>query len=149
VRIRGRLPHFGEQAVKICTHCANLKLAFHGPVRYQRRMTDNTIDSLARMLAEAVPKGIRSVRDDLEKNFRSVLHSGLGRLDLVTREEFDVQQAVLLRTRQKLEALEARLAALEDTAGSPTAAGNTGGSKKGRSGKKKTRKKKKATGNKD
>jgi BMFP domain-containing protein YqiC len=112
-------------------------------------MTDNTIDSLARMLAEAVPKGIRSVRDDLEKNFRSVLHSGLGRLDLVTREEFDVQQAVLLRTRQKLEALEARLAALEDTAGSPTAAGNTGGSKKGRSGKKKTRKKKKATGNKD
>lgn len=50
---------------------------------------------------------------DIEKNLRAVLHSVFAKLDLVTREEFDVQQAVLLRTREKLEKLEAKVAALE------------------------------------
>ena len=76
-------------------------------------MANDSIDKLAKTLAETLPQGLRSVRDDLEKNFRSVLHSGLARLDLVTREEFEVQEAVLLRTRDKLEALEARLAKME------------------------------------
>lgn len=49
------------------------------------------------------------MRKDLEENFRSVLAAGLGKLDLVTREEFEVQEAVLARTREKLEALERRL----------------------------------------
>ena len=84
-------------------------------------MPRETIDQLARKLAEAVPEGLRSVRDDLEQNFRSVLHSGLSRLDLVTREEFDVQQAVLARTREKLEALERRLGTLEARAAGGTA----------------------------
>lgn len=53
------------------------------------------------------------MRDDLEKNFRAVLRSGLGRLDLVTREEFEVQEAVLSRTREKLEALQQRLESIE------------------------------------
>ena len=78
-------------------------------------MPRETIDKLARKLAEAVPEGLRSARDDLEQNFRSVLQSGISRLDLVTREEFDVQQAVLARTREKLEALERRLGAMEAT----------------------------------
>jgi BMFP domain-containing protein YqiC len=78
-------------------------------------MPTETIDKLARKLAEAVPEGLRSMRDDLEQNFRSVLQSSLSRLDLVTREEFDVQQAVLARTREKLEALELRLKSLEGT----------------------------------
>jgi hypothetical protein len=78
-------------------------------------MRTETIDRLAKRLAEAVPEGLRSVRDDLEQNFRSVLDSGLSRLDLVTREEFEVQQAVLARTRQKLEALERRVSGLEAT----------------------------------
>ena len=56
------------------------------------------------------------MRDDLESNFRGVLRSGLNKLDLVTREEFEVQEAVLARTREKLEALEAKLAALEKRA---------------------------------
>lgn len=60
-----------------------------------------------------MPQSLRSVRDDLEKNFRSVLQSGLSKLDLVTREEFEVQEAVLQRTREKLEALVARLEELE------------------------------------
>jgi BMFP domain-containing protein YqiC len=76
-------------------------------------MAFETIDELARRLAESVPQGLRSVRDDLEENFQAVLRSGLGKLDLVTREEFDVQQAVLARTREKLEALEKRLNSIE------------------------------------
>jgi BMFP domain-containing protein YqiC len=76
-------------------------------------MARESIDKLARALAESLPEGLRSVSDDIEKNFRAVLLSGIDKLDLVTREEFEVQQAVLARSRQTLEALEARLAALE------------------------------------
>lgn len=75
------------------------------------------LDDLARRLSESVPAGVRQVQRDLESNFRSVLQSALGRLDLVTREEFDVQQQVLARTREKLEALNARLAELEQSLG--------------------------------
>jgi len=53
------------------------------------------------------------MRKDLEENFRSVLAAGLSKLDLVTREEFEVQEAVLARTREKLEALEKRLEGFE------------------------------------
>ena len=72
------------------------------------------IDDLARRVSAAVPEGVRALQADLEQNFRAALQAGLGRLDLVTREEFDVQRGVLKRTRQKLEALEARLEALEE-----------------------------------
>ena len=72
-------------------------------------MTDESIENLARKLVAAVPEGLRSMREDLENNFRAVLSSSLSKLDLVTREEFEVQEAVLLRTREKLEALEKRL----------------------------------------
>ena len=78
-------------------------------------MSDDSIEKLAQRLAESVPDALRSVRDDLEKNFRSVLRTGIGKLDLVTREEFEVQEAVLARTREKLDALEAKLAELEKT----------------------------------
>ncbi len=78
-------------------------------------MSDDSIEKLAQRLAESVPDVLRSVRDDLEKNFRSVLRTGIGKLDLVTREEFEVQEAVLTRTREKLDALEAKLAELEKT----------------------------------
>ena len=71
------------------------------------------IDDLARRLSDLVPPGLKEAGTDLEQNFRATLQAGLGRLDLVTREEFEVQRAVLLRTREKLEALEAAVAALE------------------------------------
>jgi len=71
------------------------------------------IDELARRLADSLPGGLKALQADAEQNFRAVLQAGLSRLDLVTREEFEVQSAVLRRTREKLEALEARLAALE------------------------------------
>jgi hypothetical protein len=76
-------------------------------------MSDDRIENLAKRLADSVPEGLRSMRNDLEENFRAVLKSGLSKLELVTREEFEVQEAVLTRTREKLSALEARLAEFE------------------------------------
>jgi len=71
------------------------------------------LDDLAKKLAASVPEGLQHLRADLEKNFHSVLQSGLAKLELVTRQEFEVQAGVLKRTREKLEQLEARLAELE------------------------------------
>ena len=71
------------------------------------------LDELARRLSSLVPPGLREGREDLQQNFKSVLQTGLGKLDLVTREEFEVQRAVLLRTREKLDALEQAVATLE------------------------------------
>lgn len=78
----------------------------------------NHIDDLARRLSSLVPPSLRGdaasdVRDELQQNFKSVLQSGLAKLDLVTREEFEVQRAVLLRTREKLEQLQRAVADLE------------------------------------
>jgi BMFP domain-containing protein YqiC len=71
------------------------------------------IDELARRLSSLVPTGLREGKDELQQNFKSVLQSGLGKLDLVTREEFDVQRAVLLRTRDKLNELQRAVAQIE------------------------------------
>jgi BMFP domain-containing protein YqiC len=76
-------------------------------------MTPFRIDAIARKLFESVPPAVRSVQQDLESNFRAVLRSSLSKLDLVTRDEFDVQLKVLERTRARLEALEERVKAFE------------------------------------
>lgn len=79
------------------------------------------IDELARRLAELVPPGAREVHEELRENFRDALRSGLRKMELVTREEFDVQRCVLLRTREKVEALEARVAELDVLLGAHSA----------------------------
>ena len=79
----------------------------------------NQLDDLARRLSDMVPPGLRQSREELQATFKSALQAGRGKLDLVTREEFDVQRAVLLRTREKLEALEKTVAALEAAAQPP------------------------------
>lgn len=71
------------------------------------------LDDLARRLAVSLPKGMQTLRDDMARNLRASLEAGLSRLDLVSREEFEVQSAVLARTREKLARLEARVADLE------------------------------------
>lgn len=73
----------------------------------------NHIDELARRLSDLVPPGLRESKEELQQAFKGALQSGLSRLDLVTREEFDVQRVVLLRTREKLETLEHAVAELE------------------------------------
>ncbi|MGQ9660482.1 MAG: ubiquinone biosynthesis accessory factor UbiK [Thermochromatium sp.] len=70
-------------------------------------------DDLFQRLSSALPKGVQVLQEDIERNLRASLEAGLARLDLVTREEFDVQSAVLARTRKKLAALEQQVAALE------------------------------------
>jgi ubiquinone biosynthesis accessory factor UbiK len=77
------------------------------------------IDEIARRLLESVPPAMRTMQRDLEANFRAVLRSSLGKLDLVTRDEFDAQVKVLERTRARLEVLEDRLKELEALAGDP------------------------------
>ncbi|QGU32765.1 ubiquinone biosynthesis accessory factor UbiK [Thermochromatium tepidum] len=70
-------------------------------------------DDLFQRLSSAMPKGLQVLQEDINRNLRASLEAGLSRLDLVTREEFDVQSAVLARTRAKLSMLESRVAALE------------------------------------
>ncbi|ASF44896.1 ubiquinone biosynthesis accessory factor UbiK [Methylovulum psychrotolerans] len=73
------------------------------------------IDDIANRLAGAIPPGLNSFKEDLEKNFHAILQSALSKLDLVTREEFEVQKMVLAKTRSKLEDLEQRVAAMEQS----------------------------------
>ena len=76
-------------------------------------MDPRFIDDLAKRLAAAVPPSVVALGRDVEENFKAVLQAGLTKLDLVSRQEFDVQAAVLKRTREKLEALEKKVGELE------------------------------------
>jgi BMFP domain-containing protein YqiC len=76
-------------------------------------MDNLRIDEMARRLFEGLPEAARTMRRDIESNFKAVLQSSLGKLDLTTREEFEVQAKVLERTRARIEELELRVAALE------------------------------------
>lgn len=71
------------------------------------------IEQIARQVHESMPKGIREFGEDAEKKIRQVLQAQFSRMDLVNREEFDVQTQVLLRTREKLVAMEQRMTELE------------------------------------
>ena len=72
-----------------------------------------SIDDIASRLADAIPPGLSSLKGDMEKSFHAILQGALGKLDLVTREEFEVQKAVLAKTRSKLEDLEKRVTEIE------------------------------------
>jgi BMFP domain-containing protein YqiC len=77
-------------------------------------MDKNTqIDDLAKKLADFLPPSLKNLHEDIEKNMRGGLENGLRKMNVVTREEFDIQTAVLLRTREKLEALEKIVETLE------------------------------------
>lgn len=76
-------------------------------------INSNGLDDLAKRLADSVPESLRAFGRDLESNFKAVLQAQLAKLDLVTRQDFDVQAEILERTREKLTALEARLKDLE------------------------------------
>jgi len=70
-------------------------------------------DDIAEKLSNAVPSNVKAIRDDLKKNFRSILQGAFAKFDLVTREEFDTQVKVLARTRTKLDNLEKEISAIE------------------------------------
>lgn len=71
------------------------------------------LDEISKNISNIVPPEMQALKDDFEKNARIALQSALSKLDLVTREEFDVQSAVLAKTREKLETLEKIVANLE------------------------------------
>lgn len=86
----------------------------HATIPQDMPMIDlSQIDELARRLSGLVPPALREGRDEMQDNFKAALQSGLARLDLVTREEFDVQRAVLARTREQLESLRTLVEQLE------------------------------------
>jgi Uncharacterized protein conserved in bacteria len=88
-------------------------------IRETTMIDPKKIEQIARQVHESMPKGLRDFGDDVEKKVRQVLQSQLTRLDLVSREEFDVQTQVLLRTREKLALLEQRLTELESRNAAP------------------------------
>ncbi|WMC10801.1 accessory factor UbiK family protein [Oceanimonas pelagia] len=71
------------------------------------------LEEIAKQIQNNMPAGLKNMGEEAEKRIRTVLQAQLGKLDVVTREEFDVQTKVLLRTREKLNELETRLALLE------------------------------------
>ena len=72
-----------------------------------------SLDDLVRRIFAVLPQGVSQINDEVRKNLKEVLSASLSRMDLVSREEFEVQSAVLARTREKLERLEAQVAAME------------------------------------
>lgn len=78
----------------------------------QNKTTPN-LDDMVNRLFDSLPGGLRDLKQDSVRNLRAALHSTLSKMDLVTREEFDIQQGVLARTRAKLEALEKQVADME------------------------------------
>ncbi|NIM27237.1 MAG: accessory factor UbiK family protein [Gammaproteobacteria bacterium] len=72
-----------------------------------------TLDALVKRIAEGLPAGFGRVHEDLRNNLHAAVSAAMARMELVSREEFDVQAAVLARTREKLTALEAKVAELE------------------------------------
>ncbi len=73
----------------------------------------NTFDDLAKKITGLLPGNIHQIQQDLEANIKALLQSSLSKMNLVTREEFDVQSALLSRTREKLDQLEKQLAELD------------------------------------
>ena len=72
-----------------------------------------TLDELTEKLSSAIPDGIKVIKSDVEKNIRAVLEATLRNMNLVSREEFDVQSALLTRSLEKLKQLEQQIAELE------------------------------------
>ena len=77
-------------------------------------MLDNrTINALSERIHELLPPAMRQVKSDFDARLKALLQQQLAQLEMVSREEFEIQQRVLARTREKLEALERRLGELE------------------------------------
>lgn len=74
------------------------------------------IEDIAKQISEAVPPGIKNMAEGAESKVKQILQSQLSKLDVVSREEFDIQSQILIRTREKLTELEARLSELEKQA---------------------------------
>lgn len=79
-------------------------------------LNPKAFDDLSRRIVDNMPKNLQILQDDFERNLRTTLESTLRQMNLVSRDEFEIQQAVLMRTREKLAALEKRVTELEQQA---------------------------------
>ena len=78
-------------------------------------INQETIEDLANRLTQSLPEGLAQLKQEAGHNFQAILETGLAQLNLVTREEFDAQCAVLRRTQDKLVQIEQQLEALSST----------------------------------
>lgn len=78
---------------------------------------DNLVNRIIELVGERLPEGVAELGQDLRLNLAAVVKESLAKMDLVTREEFDIQSRVLARTRQRLEQLEQQVRELEQQAG--------------------------------
>ena len=76
-------------------------------------MITKKVEQILSEVSKIIPDDLQNIRQDIENNLRASLTASLAKMDLVTREEFDVQTALLQRTRAQLERLEEKLAAME------------------------------------
>lgn len=72
------------------------------------------LEQFAQQIHDALPQSVKNFSEDIEAKIKQVIQTQLGKLEIVTREDFEVQTQVLIRTREKLTALEQRLAILEN-----------------------------------
>ncbi len=79
-------------------------------------LNNQTLDALSERIRELLPPGLQLVKEDFDARLKALLQQQLAQLEMVSREEFDIQTRVLARTREKLEAVERRLAELENAA---------------------------------
>ena len=77
-------------------------------------MFKEKIEMIISDITKILPEDLNILKDDIEKNLRATLNATFSKMDLVTREEFDIQASLLSRTREKLEGLQEKLSALEE-----------------------------------
>lgn len=96
-------------------HDSTKELIYNSAIILKRSLNMKpAIDELAKHISSLIPADVKYLQDDIEKNVRALLQTTLSKMNLVTREEFDIQSAVLQRSREKLEQLEKQVAQLQD-----------------------------------
>lgn len=102
--------HLGTK-LRFITRCIIAKFRLK---RYLFMDNSKFLDELAKKITNLLPPGVKELGQDFEKNLKNILNMSFHKLELVTRKEFDIQARVLIKTREKLENLEHKLAALEE-----------------------------------
>jgi BMFP domain-containing protein YqiC len=77
------------------------------------KFDNHFFEDLSKKLADAVPENVKTMRNDMEKHFRQIIQTVFTKMDLITREEFDIQVMILSKTRGKIEKLEEKIKELE------------------------------------
>ncbi|VAW63209.1 hypothetical protein MNBD_GAMMA11-2323 [hydrothermal vent metagenome] len=88
-------------------------IVFTARTKSSLMISNQNLNDLTEKLTALIPDGVKAIKIDVDQNIRAVLEAGLRQMNLVSREEFDVQTALLERTHLKLKVLEEQIKALE------------------------------------